>query len=37
MKEMTILGNNLSINSSVKENDIPSIDDLADSIIESME
>ncbi len=36
MKEMTILDNDISVNSSVKEQDKDSIDDIADSIIQSM-
>ncbi|ENK0837595.1 FprA family A-type flavoprotein [Clostridium botulinum] len=36
MKEMTILDNDISVNSSVKEQDEDSIDDVADSIIQSM-
>lgn len=36
MKDMTILDNEISINSSMKENDEGSMDSLADNIIESM-
>ncbi|EDT84379.1 FprA family A-type flavoprotein [Clostridium botulinum] len=36
MKEITILDNDISVNSSVKEQDKDSIDDVADSIIQSM-
>ncbi|MFL0196549.1 FprA family A-type flavoprotein [Clostridium sp. WILCCON 0269] len=36
MKEMTILNNEISLNSVMKENDASSMDDLADSIIQSM-
>ncbi|MBC2580066.1 FprA family A-type flavoprotein [Clostridium sp. DJ247] len=36
MKEMTILDNEMSLNSSMKEDNVDSMDDLADSIIESM-
>lgn len=36
MKEMTILDNEVSLNSTMKEDDGNSMDDLADSIIESM-
>ncbi len=36
MKEMNILDNEISINSAMKENDIDSMDDLVDSIMESM-
>ena len=36
MKEMTILDNEMSLNSTMKEDDGNSMDDLADSIIESM-
>ncbi|PPK48383.1 FprA family A-type flavoprotein [Clostridium algidicarnis] len=36
MKEMTILDNEMSINSTMKEHDIDSMNDLADSIIQSI-
>ncbi|AVQ37469.1 FprA family A-type flavoprotein [Clostridium botulinum] len=36
MKEITILDNDISVNSSVKEQDEDSIDDITDSIIQSM-
>jgi len=36
MKEMTILNNDMSLNSSMKEDDADSMDAIADSIIESM-
>ncbi|MFT5872723.1 MAG: flavorubredoxin [Clostridium sp.] len=36
MKEMTILNNEMSLNSSMKEDDADSMNDIADSIIESM-
>ena len=36
MKEMTILDNEMSLNSSMKEDDVDSMENLADSIIESM-
>lgn len=36
MKEMTILDNDITLNSSMKEDDADLMDSLADSIIESM-
>jgi len=36
MKEMTVLDNEISLNSSMKVDDIESMDSLAESIIESM-
>jgi len=36
MKEMTILENEMLVNSSMKEDDVDSMDAIVDSIIESM-